>query len=138
MKKLTFKFFLSLCIILLSGYSLFSVHGSKDYANFSQKNTIQNQLQHVYSNAGYDKVGHSGFTSTEAEDFKYDFTDSEDKDDDLIYFIKKGKKDNYFASIFYPLTSGYYFRHIQNSFSNEGLFYYPTARRHVIFSVFRI
>lgn len=138
MKKLALKFFLSLCIVLLSGFSLFFAHGLKDYGSFSLGRNIEKQTPFAHNHLDDARVYHSVFSSTEAEDFKLDFTDSEDKDDELLSFAKKVKENNYFSSIFYALTSGY-FRHIEDSLSSsEELFYNPTSRRHVIFRVFRI
>lgn len=138
MKKLLVRYLLSLCILLLSGYSQLLAH---EY-HISSPGLCERIEQ-----PGVD-LGANSASSVKrlaaSETQRILFIDAvEGKDEDEHDFISAKKKhlDNpeYYATVFCALTRGYFQRCIQEILPFSGCFSDASPfRRHLILQVFRI
>ncbi|QCR22711.1 hypothetical protein [Pontibacter sp. SGAir0037] len=143
MKKLLFSFFLTLGILLLSGYSQLYAH-ALEY--FSPKASSQNLAASGFSSFGTDHYSqalvllkHLSSVSEKEIHTKIDVAEIEEKDDELTFFKELLESGNYFTALVYTLTLAYFFCFIKTSLLFCKQFSYTLSkRRYLIFQVFRI
>ncbi|MBC9797531.1 hypothetical protein [Sinomicrobium weinanense] len=127
--KLLFNFFISLCILLLSGYGQPDGHNQQKYTDYAFAQTI--------GTPGV--AGFNAIQNNRAFDIHSDSSDSEkrrhrthekniEEEYEPVPVKKYLKSSNSLTALFYALTFGHFFRYIKNS-----LF---TGRHFVRFSAF--
>ena len=144
MRNYLIRLFLSLCILLLSGYS--QLYG----------NTNQGYIRHTATHLS-DNSEQARFASTQKnlavvlstvspgkpmEPFNLKATENiEEKEEQHVLISSKKISDNsnYFAATFWAQALSYFFWCSQTILPvDQPLAYYPSQRRHLLFQVFRI
>ena len=106
MKKLLIRFFLSLCIILLSGYSQLYAHTYQDGIRHSSiKALLKSEHAGIGKLQNTQALPHK-FSSSVTENLKLSVAEIEEEDDELVSFKKLLEHSNYFTAVFYALVFG--------------------------------
>lgn len=142
MKRLLVRYVLSLCILLVGGYSQLHAHGYNASVHTSSTELVKSREQ-----SNLDLAENSAYSVRQLaapERHRILFIDAvegkEEDEQDLVSARKKRHhSDDHFAAVFCALTRGYFLSCIQEilpfppRFSDASPF-----RRHLILQVFRI
>ena len=137
MKKLVVRFFLSLCILLLSGYGQLYAHACMDHSSTeldANVGTAQESLAWIKKSTnkpGREKRFFKIYHATEVEE-------EEDGESESVTLKRNSGGSNYFAAIFSNQTPDYFFGHINEVLPFCKYFSHISYRRHLILQVFRI
>ena len=139
MKKLLIRFFLSLCIILLSGYSQLYAHTYQDGIRHSSiKALLKSEHAGIGKLQNTQALPHK-FSSSVTENLKLSVAEIEEEDDEFISFKKLLEHSNYFTAVFYALVFGCLGLFLSKRLSSDKhSFKFPTCKLFLLFRVIRI
>jgi hypothetical protein len=135
MIKALIKYLLSLCILLLCGYSQLSTY---TYRESTYNSPIKSLKESEHASLGNEQQDQTFITpsspSGTKKHFTIDFAEIEIEEEEEYL-----KGSNHFTAIFCALILGYFFRYIINDLLLCKYFFYILSnRRHLILQVFRI
>lgn len=141
MKKLLIRFFLSLCILLLSGYSQLYAHTYQDCICHSSKKILLSP-EHASFGAVQNNqtlLLKSASSITENENSKLVATAFECEDEESISFKKFLENSNYFTTVFHALVFGFFCLFLKKRLlSSKHSIYFSSYKWYLLFCVFRI
>ena len=145
MRKPFVKFFLTVFIILLSGYaSAFGADDKKDCLSCTSMELLKGAAENTFGDflCSEDWSLNSNLTEVSmlhGHEFKIEITDSEVEEENLHNLDKNYQSDNFCITGFYALSAAYTHSCTHKQLSHSGhLFYAPVIRRYIMFRVFRI
>lgn len=142
MKGLLVRFFLSLCIFLLSGYSPLSARSYQEDIVF--KTVVESLQAPTSANPGSIEhpqtfIDKTSSSRAQSQSIKLDFAENEIEEDELLSARKHAGSSYYMAIALCALVLGYLFSCIKQSLVSSGHYSYITSYRwYIVFSVFRI
>ncbi len=138
MKKSLVKFFLLLCVSLLSGYAHLYAHTCQDGIRPSSLKILERSEHPGFSTvlneqAFINKPAPSG---TEKAKYTIDATVSEEEDCESISFKKHVEGSHYFTAVFYALIFGHFIH--ERLPSCKHALYFSSHKWYLIFRMIRI
>lgn len=144
MKNHLTRLFLSLFIFLLSGYSQLYAHANQGSIHHSSTNLLKNLEQASFASAQNILALHSRSVTSERkkEPFKLKAINEieEEEEEEVSASSKKhAETRNYFSTLFWVQTLHYFLRFGHEALAvSDQLSNFPSAKRHLLFQVFRI
>ena len=143
MGKLFVRSLLSLCMLIMSGHTLLHAHAYEHHSLDASLEKLTNSTVAQYSTtvpAPQRSVLKSASSGAERRIFTQDSTISEKEEDDKRSSFKRNLAgSSYYAAIFYALSLGYFYHHLNDRLpSCKHLLQYSSHRLHLILRVFRI
>ena len=142
MTKAFFKYLLTLCILLLSGYSQLSAQAHKEYAS---NTPIKNCSGVTLAGDGHQQnilpLNFKPHAAVSAEESQIDLIAPgyEAEDDEFAQFKKFLESSKYYAALLFAFTLAFLLRHHPTgSFSSGHVAYITSYRWHILLQVFRI
>jgi hypothetical protein len=142
MKKFIIRFFLSLCILFLSGYSQWYAHAYESRIHSalinspetSEKASLDNKQQSLTL------INHAGASHREKKKFKIEATEVTEEEDEQSSSLKRNAKNKYFfTTLFYNSLVAYFFSSLKVALPYSKQFpAISSYRRHLLFQIFRI
>ena len=145
MRRLIVRYFLLLCVLLLSGYSQLSAHAHANGAYDSSSKLLQaleNAILHI-DQEGQALVKDFVPSLWEKQIFTIEATEEKEEEDaefESISFRRHLKCSDYFAAVFCAQMRGYFFSYKRQILGFSMNLSYPSSdhRQYLIFQVFRI
>ena len=139
MKKLLIRFFLSLCVILLSGYSQLYAHTYEDGIRHTSIKVLLKSEHASFGKVQNNQALPHKFSSSVTESRKLSVAEIEEEDDEFISFKKLLEQSNYFAAVFYALVFGCLGLFLSQRLpSGKHALYFPSCKLFLLFRVIRI
>jgi hypothetical protein len=144
MKNFLIRLFLSLCLVLLSGYS--QLYGQPDQSGIYPSSTkhATNLGQASFANAQKSLALLSKTASSNRKKVAFklkaiEVEEEEEEDEHAVPASKKYSESNYFSATFWAQTLSYFFCCSKKILPvGKHSFYIPSPSRHLLFQVFRI
>ena len=144
MRNYIVRLFLSLCILLLSGYSQLYGNTNQGYIRLTATHLPDNLEQARFASAqkSLAVVLNTVSPGKHMEPFNLKATENiEEKEEQHVIISSKKQPDNskYFAASFWAQALSYFFWYSQTPLpADQPLSYFPSQRRHLLLQVFRI
>lgn len=141
MKKVLFSLFLSLTVLLLSGYGLVSAHHAQGDIGLPSDKTLSQSDQVNFASILRDRsfILQSPCSGTEKETGKVIIAENEIEEENLNHVRKYVESSSAFTAIIYALVLGYFFRYLKKRVSLRGRFSsFTSSRCYILFRVLRI
>lgn len=140
MIKFLIRFLLSLCILLLSGYSHLHAHAYQELSSYALIKNLKGSEHVSFRTVQNVQTFISSLSPSVTEkSFKVEAAEIEEEENKSVSFKKYLENSNYLTAVFYVLALAYFFRYIKTSLLFCKHFSYTLSqRRYLIFHVFRI
>ncbi|MDG3581252.1 MULTISPECIES: hypothetical protein [Galbibacter] len=139
--KLLLKFFISLCVILISGFGQLYAHSSQDAVAYSSIRSLENFTHTNYCvlQDAHDPNAVSFSPGLEKRDHKIEITESEVTEEELISFKKDSEIADYLTSLWQLNAYKYAFlNNRKTTFLDKQTSYLSSFRWYIVFRVIRI
>jgi len=139
MKKLMIRFFLTLCIFLLSGYSQFYAHAGQDHILHSSVTTLNGPAHASLGTAQDHQALALHFAASNTDSHKIVAEEITEEEHKSVSFKKYLESSSCITAVFYALTFAYFCHLIKKRLlSCEHSFDFASHKRYLLFRVLRI
>ncbi|WP_125185464.1 hypothetical protein [Botryobacter ruber] len=139
MMKVIVKYLLTLCFLLLSGYSHLSAYSSQQAISGSPASSLSESAYASQETEQDRNISFSTSSYSEKRNHRIDAAEIEAEEDKLLSFKKFLENSKFLTAVIYAFISGILFRYLSQGFRFYKHFSHLTSYRwHILLQVFRI